>query len=145
MDANRLASSADFWISAREVAAADMRQAAGDRSLSLRRPAPIDGGGGLSGRDSCREWCNHAYPNRTAAISYVKGGVAWERDRYDTYFGPLTTQPGVTFSTASETRQGYKVVTSGVQQLADIRERKSAVKAGLNWRFDWAQPVVAKY
>jgi outer membrane immunogenic protein len=36
-------------------------------------------------------------------------------------------------------------VNTGGQQLYDIRERKSVVKAGLNWKFDWAQPVVAKY
>jgi outer membrane immunogenic protein len=110
-------------------------------------------------------------------LGYVKGGGAWERDRYDTYFGPLTTTPGTTFSTASETRSGwtvgvggeyvfwknlsafleydyydfgtktnsFTVVTTGAIQQADIRERKSVVKAGLNWKFDWAQPVVAKY
>jgi outer membrane immunogenic protein len=112
-------------------------------------------------------------------LIYVKGGVAWERDRYSTYFGPLTTQPGVTLSTASETRQGATVgfggeyafwkslsvfleydyydfgtktntftlvpPFTGPQDFYDIRERKSVVKAGLNWKFDWAQPVVAKY
>jgi len=116
-------------------------------------------------------------------LAYVKGGVAWERDRYDTYFGsgtPLTNDvgvPGETFSYAAGTRDGwtvgvgaeyvfwkslsgfveydyydfgtkttgFTVVTTGALQYADIRETKSVVKAGLNWKFDWAQPVVAKY
>jgi hypothetical protein len=36
-------------------------------------------------------------------------------------------------------------VTTGGAQLFDIREHKSVVKAGFKWKFDWAQPVVAKY
>jgi outer membrane immunogenic protein len=128
----------------------------------------VDGLGSVTGR------VGYAFDR---FLPYVKGGVAWERDRYNTYFGPLTTQPGVIFSTASETRQGwtvgiggeyvfwktlsafieydyydfgtktnnFTVVTNGVQQFSDIREKKSVVKAGLNWKFDWAQPVVARY
>ena len=128
----------------------------------------VDGLGSVTGR------VGYAFDR---FLPYVKGGIAWERDRYDTYFGPLTTQPGVTFSTASETRQGwtvgvggeyafwkalsafveydyydfgtktnsFTVVTTGTQQFADIRERKSVVRVGLNWKFDFAQPVVAKY
>jgi outer membrane immunogenic protein len=128
----------------------------------------IDGVGSLTGR------VGYAFDR---FLPYVKGGVAWERDRYSTYFGPLTTQPGTIISTASEWRTGYTVgiggeyafwqnlsafveydyygfgtktetftpTTFSTQQLYDIRERKSVVKAGINWKFDWAQPVVAKY
>ena len=111
-------------------------------------------------------------------LGYVKGGAAWERDRYSLSFGPgaPVTLAGL-ISTASETRQGYTVgiggeyafwkslsvfveydyygfgtrtntftnVTTGAVQLFNIGEHKSIVKAGLNWKFDWAQPVVAKY
>jgi outer membrane immunogenic protein len=128
----------------------------------------IDGLGSVTGR------LGYAFDR---FLPYVKGGVAWERDRYTVNFGPLTTQPGVLFSQASETRQGYTVgfggeyafwktlsafieydyydfgtktnaftvVANGVQQFADIRERKNVVKVGINWKFDFAQPVVAKY
>jgi outer membrane immunogenic protein len=110
-------------------------------------------------------------------LGYVKGGAAWERDRYSTYFGPLSPFPGTIISTASETRPGWTIgigaeyafwkslsafieydyydfgtrantftnLATGGQQLFDIRERKSVVKAGFNWKFDWSQPVVAKY
>lgn len=44
-------------------------------------------------------------------LGYVKGGAAWERDRYDTYFGPLTTQPGTVISTGGSTRSGW---TAGI-------------------------------
>jgi outer membrane immunogenic protein len=46
-------------------------------------------------------------------LGYVKGGGAWERDRYNTYFGPLTTTPGAPFSTASETRPGWTLGVGG--------------------------------
>ena len=108
---------------------------------------------------------------------YVKGGGAWERDRYDIYNGVLTTQPGLVTSTATNTRSGGTVgvgfeyafwqrlsafveydyyffgtrsvaltnTLTTTQMLHDIRERKSIVKVGLNYNFNWAQPVVAKY
>jgi outer membrane immunogenic protein len=136
----------------------------------------IDGLGSVTGR------AGYAWDR---FLAYVKGGGAWERDRYSLYFGQVPTltlqtlalQPGTVISTAAETRQGWTVgvggeyvfwknlsgfieydyygfgtrtntftnVNTGGQQLYDIRERKSVVKAGLNWKFDWAQPVVAKY
>lgn len=34
-------------------------------------------------------------------------------------------------------------VTAGTQQFANIRDQKSVLKGGLNWKFDWYQPVVA--
>jgi outer membrane immunogenic protein len=103
-------------------------------------------------------------------LGYVKGGVAWEKDNYDTTF--IAT--GVVFSTASSIRDGwtlgvggeyaftknltgfveydyydlgtrrtaFTVVTNGTQQFANIREQKSALKGGLNWKFDWFQPFV---
>jgi outer membrane immunogenic protein len=128
----------------------------------------IDGVGSVTGR------VGYAWDR---FLGYVKGGAAWERDRYFLSFGSLTTTPGGLISTASETRSGYTVgiggeyafwkslsvfleydfygfgtrtntftnVTTGGVQLYDIAEHKSVVKAGINWKFDWAQPVVAKY
>ncbi len=129
----------------------------------------IDGVGSVTGR------VGYAWDR---FLGYVKGGAAWERDRYNLSFGPAApiTLNGP-ISTASETRQGYTVgiggeyafwkslsafveydyydfgnrtntftnVNNGTVQLFNIREHKSIVKVGLNWKFDWAQPVVAKY
>jgi outer membrane immunogenic protein len=108
------------------------------------------------------------------ALIYVRGGVAFERDRYNTT-NLTTTLP---LLTASQDRTGgiigigfeYLVLknlslfaeydyadmgTSNVNFLStdgrnftttySIRERKDIFKVGLNWRFNWAQPVVAKY
>jgi outer membrane immunogenic protein len=105
-------------------------------------------------------------------LGYVKGGGAWERDRYD------ITSAGTTFFTASETRSGwtlgvggeyaftdslsgfaeYNYYDFGTRQntfafatccttaLIDVKETKSVVRAGLNWRFGgWAAPVTARY
>ncbi len=104
-------------------------------------------------------------------LGYVKGGGAWERDRYDRFV--LGT--GVPFDSASETRGGWTVGVGGEYAFTnylsgfveynyydfgtrtltfvlpaglfsdniDIRERKSVVRAGLNFR--WGGPVVAKY
>jgi outer membrane immunogenic protein len=109
-------------------------------------------------------------------LGYVKGGVAWERDNYDT-FRTATLQP---FSTASSTRTGLTVGIGGEYAFTDfltafieydyyafgtrtetftllvpsinplrntdIRENKSVVKVGFNWKFGWgAVPVVTKY
>ena len=46
-------------------------------------------------------------------LGYVRGGAAWERDSYDTYFGPLTTQPGALISTGTDTRSGWTVGIGG--------------------------------
>jgi outer membrane immunogenic protein len=96
-------------------------------------------------------------------LGYVKGGAAWERNNYSTFF----TATGVTFSTASDTRSGwtvgvggeyaftnwlsafaeydyynfgtrtesFTVVTTGAQQLANIGASTSVFKVGLNARF----------
>jgi len=101
----------------------------------------------------------------------VKGGGAWERDRYDRFV--LGT--GVPFDSASETRGGWTVGIGGEYAFTDwitgfveydyhgfgtrtiaflapgavafnfdIRENKSVVKAGLNFKFGWG-PVTARY
>jgi outer membrane immunogenic protein len=107
-------------------------------------------------------------------LAYVRGGVAWERDNYDTTintpvrFGTV----GTTFSTASETRTGWTIGVGGeyaftdylsgfaeydyyafgtrtnsfasilaLTDSIDVRERKSVVKVGLNWRFNWTAPA----
>jgi outer membrane immunogenic protein len=108
------------------------------------------------------------------ALIYVRGGVAFERDRYST--NNLTT--GLQLTTASEDRTGglvgvgfeylflknlsafieYDYADMGTRDVNfnfltrpglfntySIRERKDIVKIGLNWRFNLAQPVVAKY
>ena len=106
------------------------------------------------------------------ALLYVKGGGAWERDRFDF----LDTATGVSFATASETRGGWTfgggieyafwqnwtafveydyydfgrhrvtfTDTGGGIFDVDIKERKSVVKGGINWKFDWGGPVVARY
>jgi len=108
------------------------------------------------------------------ALIYVRGGVAFERDRYST----TNLTANVQLTSASENRTGG-LVGAGFEYLllknlsafieydyADmgsrdvnfafltrpglsttylIRERKDIVKVGLNWRFNLAQPVVAKY
>ncbi len=99
-------------------------------------------------------------------LGYVKGGGAWERDNYEFAFG------GATFSTASETRGGWTVGVGGEYAftnwltgfveydyydfgtrsntftdgtIVDIRERKSVVKGGINFKFGWDGPVAARY
>jgi outer membrane immunogenic protein len=105
-------------------------------------------------------------------LGYVKGGGAWERDEY-TWF--VTAIPGISTS-ASETRSGwtagiggeyaftdwisgfveYDYYWFGTRSVAfpvgpvdvnfDIRERKSVVKAGINFRFGpGSAPVAARY
>ena len=103
-------------------------------------------------------------------LGYVKGGGAWERDEYH-----ISDALG-TFLTASETRSGWTVGVGGEYAFTnylsgfveynyydfgsrdntftgligttviDIKETKSVVRAGLNWRFGgWAAPVTARY
>ena len=98
-------------------------------------------------------------------LGYVKGGGAWERDEY--YF-----TDGVITGTASETRSGWTVGVGGEYAFTNflsgfieynyydfgnrdlafqvpgttftegIKETKSVVKAGLNFRFGgWGGPV----
>jgi outer membrane immunogenic protein len=104
-------------------------------------------------------------------LGYVKGGGAWERDDYSVFFpgGFLAataaeTRSGWTVGVGGEyaflewitgfveydyydfgTRSNTFVTPAGVIfGVADIRERKSVVKAGLNFKFGGA-PIVAKY
>jgi outer membrane immunogenic protein len=105
-------------------------------------------------------------------LGYVKGGGAWEHDKYYAVF----TATGVMAASASETRGGWTLGIGGEYAFTDnltgfieydyydfgtravtavsptgfafgnidIRERKSVLKAGLNWKFGW-WPVVARY
>ncbi|MBR1086652.1 porin family protein [Bradyrhizobium manausense] len=107
------------------------------------------------------------------ALIYVRGGVAFERDRYST--NNLTT--GVQLTSASENRTGglvgvgfeylflknlsafveydyadmgsrdvnFSFLTRPGSTTYSIRERKDIVKVGINYHFNLAQPVVAKY
>jgi outer membrane immunogenic protein len=106
-------------------------------------------------------------------LGYVKGGGAWERDDYDSYFLPTNAL----FAIASETRGGWTVGAGGEYAFTDqvsafaeynyydfgtrtisfvapnglpvgnsyIRERKNVFKVGLNVRFGGWGPVAAKY
>jgi outer membrane immunogenic protein len=103
-------------------------------------------------------------------LGYVKGGGAWERDRYDVF----VTATGATVATARETRGGWTVgiggeyaftpnwtafveynyydfgtrqnnfVTPGgaLYAIQDIGESKSVVKGGINFKFGWDGPAV---
>jgi outer membrane immunogenic protein len=108
------------------------------------------------------------------ALLYVRGGVAFERDRY-TIFSVTSGNP---FAVANQDRTGgtvgfgleylftpnfsafieydyydfgsrdvsyYSPTSGNLLQINSIRERKDVLKVGLNYRFNWAQPVVAKY
>jgi outer membrane immunogenic protein len=105
-------------------------------------------------------------------LGYVKGGGAWERDSY-LQFTTATGAPFATGSETRDgwtvgvggeyafTKNltgfveydyygfGNRTLTfaavSGTFPHITIGENQSAVKAGLNWKFDWAGPVVAKY
>jgi outer membrane immunogenic protein len=100
-------------------------------------------------------------------LGYVKGGGAWERDNYTWDVGFLLT--------GSETRSGWTVGIGGEYALLDwltgfieydyydfgtrniaftfapvsanfdVRERKSVVKVGLNFKFGGGPAVVARY
>ena len=101
----------------------------------------------------------------------MKGGGAWEKDEYHITF------LGTTVATAGETRSGWTIGVGGeyaftnnfsgfveynyydfgnrdntfVSPLGsfviDVKETKSVVRAGLNWRFgSWGKaPVTARY
>jgi outer membrane immunogenic protein len=106
-------------------------------------------------------------------LGYVKGGGAWEQDN----FALLTTATLSTLGSVSTTRSGWTVgiggeyafanllsgfieynyydfgsrnhtfIVPGEPVIADIKETKSVLKAGLNLRFGgWGKtPVAAKY
>jgi outer membrane immunogenic protein len=108
-------------------------------------------------------------------LGYVKGGGAWERDNYNIYGTiPGVAAVGTPVNTsASETRSGwtlgvggeyaftnnlsgfveYNYYDFGTHDLAftngftsGIKETKSVVRGGLNFRFGgWGAPVTAKY
>jgi outer membrane immunogenic protein len=102
-------------------------------------------------------------------LGYVRGGGAWERDAYE-LFDNLNNQ----LFTARETRSGWTVGVGGEYAFTNflsgfveynyydfgsrrntfnpgafdinIKEHKSVVKAGLNFRFGgWTAPVTARY
>jgi outer membrane immunogenic protein len=102
-------------------------------------------------------------------LGYVKGGGAWERDEYTATFGPLIgtaseTRSGWTIGIGGEyafTNNlsafieydwydfGTKANTlvnqfGGFYDTVDIKEHKSVLKVGFNWKFG-NTPVVAKY
>jgi outer membrane immunogenic protein len=49
------------------------------------------------------------------------------------------------FGTARETVTGVGIIPAGTTLDIDIRTQLHVVKAGINYKFNWAQPVVAKY
>lgn len=105
-------------------------------------------------------------------LGYVKGGGAWERNSYLQYFPALGTTFSTSEATRDGWTVGvggeYAITQNltafieydyydfgndtltfatvlGTFPHVSIRETQSVVKAGLNWKFDWASPVVAKY
>jgi outer membrane immunogenic protein len=105
-------------------------------------------------------------------LGYVKGGGAWERDEYLRFVigtGALAdsareTRGGWTVGIGGEYAftnnfsgfVEYNYYDFGTRRLTffdpagvftdniDIRERKSVIRGGLNWRWGWA-PLVARY
>ncbi len=104
-------------------------------------------------------------------LGYVKGGYAWENDKYEIY----QVATNLTLAEANETRTGWVAgfggemmifpnvsafiegnffsfgktrtefqLTGGGTVPADIQAQQYVARAGLNWRFGGA-PVVAKY
>jgi outer membrane immunogenic protein len=105
-------------------------------------------------------------------LGYVKGGGAWERDSYLQFTtatgGPFATsnetRSGWTAGIGGEyaftqnlsgfveydyygfgTRTLTFATVLGTFPHISIRETQSVVKAGLNWKFDWAGPIGARY
>jgi hypothetical protein len=82
----------------------------------------IDGLGSVTGR------AGYAWDR---FLAYVKGGGAWERDRYSLTFGGipnLTIQPGTVISTAGETRQGWTVGVGGEYSGPQLEVRLGAAR-----------------
>ena len=101
----------------------------------------------------------------------MKGGGAWEKDEYHISFPGTTfatageTRSGWTIGVGGEyaftnyfsgfveynyydfgSRDNTFTFAGGGTTLIDIKETKSVVRAGLNWRFGgWAAPVTARY
>jgi outer membrane immunogenic protein len=105
-------------------------------------------------------------------LGYVKGGGAWERDNYLQFTtatgAPFATgretRDGWTVGVGGEYAFTHNITgfveydyydfgtntltfatVLGTFPHISIRETQSVVKAGLNWKFDWAGPIVAKY
>jgi outer membrane immunogenic protein len=130
----------------------------------FRNTTDVTGLGTITGRAG--------YAVMDQALIYVRGGVAFERDRYTI----TSVTANLPFATGGEDRTGgligvgfeymftknlsvfaeYDYIDMGSRNIDlrfvngngfttyNIRERKDVVKVGLNWRFNWAQPVVAK-
>jgi outer membrane immunogenic protein len=131
--------------------------------LTLTDQSHISGLGSVTGR------VGYAWDR---FLGYVKGGGAWQRTGYLQYF-PATgatfatgssTLDGWTIGIGGEygftpnlsvfleydyydfgTRTVTFAAAAGGFPQINIHETESVVKAGLNWRFNWAGPVVAKY
>jgi len=97
-------------------------------------------------------------------LIYVKGGAAWARDQYEFVNAALTasqTRAGWTAGLGLEYLLGrswsakieYNYLDLGTDVLSfnpgpvliDIDQQLHAVKLGINYRFDWGGPVVARY
>lgn len=105
-------------------------------------------------------------------LGYVKGGGAWERNDYLQFFPATgatfatnsTTRDGWTVGIGGEyaftnNLTGFIeydyydfgndnltfATVGGTFPHITISERQSVVKGGLNWKFDWMSPVVARY
>jgi outer membrane immunogenic protein len=107
-------------------------------------------------------------------LGYVKGGGAWEKDEYNITFAGTTfatageTRSGWTVGVGGEYAftnyfsgfVEYNYYDFGTRDilftgffgpgigtnLIEVKETKSVVRAGLNWRFGgWAAPVTARY
>jgi outer membrane immunogenic protein len=142
-------------------------------SADLLSPAVLTDQSNIRGLGSVTGRAGYAWNN---FLGYVRGGGAWEQDRYSTTLLSLTLTGGGPFATASETRPGWTIGVGGeyaftqnltgfveydyydfgtrtntftsvlsTSNLVNIREHKDIVKAGLNWKFGWGGPVVARY
>jgi outer membrane immunogenic protein len=135
--------------------------------------ATVSGTTNVSGLGTVTGRVGYTVLDGNRGLIYLRGGAAFERDRYSIN----NTTTGTQLFNASEDRTGgqigagfeylftpnlsgfveYDYVDMGTRDVTfqstirtfttpfSIRERKDVVKAGLNWRFNMAQPVVAKY
>jgi hypothetical protein len=53
--------------------------------------------------------------------------------------------PGFKWFRPVVSEQQTRCGNDDTSQLVNIRERKDIVKAGLNWKFGWGAPAVARY
>ncbi len=132
-----------------------LTETASDNFVSvLTDQTKVDSLGSVTGRFGLVWW---------RLLTYVKGGVGWSRDEFNTF----NTTSNATFPIAGITREGWTAgggfeyaivsnlsmfieydlydfgtrteaittVSSGPLQNIAIRERESVVKVGLNWTF----------